>query len=261
LIERTLGQYVSASNRFQEACLRATDRLHLTDQIGRELQSRYGYNEIDEFLGTFGIAPPKDVTVNSKWVYSKAALAKTPEAKLLEIASELELAVKGVAIMDPTPPRNWADTKLFRLFISHISKDKDKATRLKACLVPHGITGFVAHEDIHPTLQWQGEIERALRTMDAFIAVLTPGFSASVWTQQEIGFAIGRGVKIISFKMGEDPTGFLSREQALPRKKRTAEEIAKEIGMLLAKDARTADRLLEAIASKQTHDSLDDVPF
>jgi hypothetical protein len=47
--------------------------------------------------------------------------------------------------------------------------------------------------------------------MDAFLAIHTPGFKDSFWTQQEIGFAVGRGVKIISFKMGEDPTGFISK--------------------------------------------------
>jgi hypothetical protein len=57
--------------------------------------------------------------------------------------------------------------------------------------------------------------------MDAFLAIHTEGFSKSVWTQQEIGFAGARGVKIISFKMGEDPTGFISKHQALPRLNRT----------------------------------------
>jgi hypothetical protein len=252
------------NNSLEGAAVRVSERLDLTDQIGRELQSRYSYTEIDEFLGAFGLDPPKNVTVNSKWVYSKAALAKVPETMLLKIASELELAVNGTAIGDPSPPRNWANTKLFRLFISHISADNTKATRLKECLAPYAIAGFVAHEDIHPTLEWQSEIERALRSMDAFIAVLTPGFSKSVWTQQEIGFAIGRGVKVISFKMGEDPTGFLSREQALPRQKRTAEEVAKEIDMLLSHDARTADRLAgakESLKPRLAFDLEDDVPF
>jgi hypothetical protein len=54
----------------------------------------------------------------------------------------------------------------------------------------------VAHEDIHPTLEWQVEIERALYNMDAFLAIHTPGFKDSFWTQQEIGFAVGRGMKI-----------------------------------------------------------------
>jgi hypothetical protein len=87
----------------------------------------------------------------------------------------------------------------------------------------------------------------------------TPGFSASVWTQQEVGSAVGRGVKIISFKMGEDPTGFISKHQALARGQRTAEQIAKEIDALLSADELTAGKLL---AAKKTHGLVgDDIPF
>ena len=121
--------------------------------------------------------------------------------------------------------------------------------RLKGCLLPYGISGFVAHEDIHPTLEWQSEIERALFCMDGFIAIHTPGFSKSVYTQQEIGVAIGRSVKIISLKMGEDPVGFVSKQQALARRSRTAEEIAKEVDAILADDQLTTSRLAEAKSS------------
>jgi hypothetical protein len=133
----------------------------------------------------------------------------------------------------------------------------------------YAISGFVAHEDIHPTLEWQKEIERALFTMDAFLAIHTPGFKDSFWTQQEIGFAVGRGVKIISFKMGEDPTGFISKQQALARQRRTAEEIAKEVDALLALDELTADKLKSAKITYGViardgpfiNDLSDDIPF
>ncbi len=113
---------------------------------------------------------------------------------------------------------------------------------------------------IHPTLEWQIEVERALYAMDAFIAIHTKGFSQSFWTQQEIGFAVGRGVKIIPFSMGEDPTGFISKRQALPRRRRLAEEIAKEIDGLLSDDALTAAKLR---AAKQANGlgEFDDIPF
>jgi hypothetical protein len=117
---------------------------------------------------------------------------------------------------------------------------KDEATRLKGCLAPYAINGFVAHEDIHPTLEWQTEIERALYAMDAFIAIHTPGFSASIWTQQEIGFAVARGVKIISFKMGEDPTG---------------------LDALLSADRLTAGKLLTAKKAYGVAVTDDDIPF
>jgi len=96
--------------------------------------------------------------------------------------------------------------------------------------------------------------------MDGFIAIHTPGFSNSFWTQQEIGFAVGRGTKIISFRMGEDPTGFISKQQALARRDRTAEEIAREIDALLAEDARTSDRLRDAKASASS-DLSDNLQF
>ena len=57
-------------------------------------------------------------------------------------------------------------------------------------------------------------------------------------------------VKVISFKMGEDPTGFISKHQALPRQNRTAEQIAKEINSLLLSDPRTKDRLAEAMEAR-----------
>jgi hypothetical protein len=216
--------------------VKVSERLALIDKIGRELQSRFTFSELDDYLTASGIAHPQNVAANSKWVYSRAALTPLPLSKIVEIADDLGIGAQGAAL---NAPANWSGTNLFRLFISHISKEKIKATRLKECLAPYGVTGFVAHEDIHPTLEWQDEITRALFHMDAFIAMHTPGFSASVWTQQEIGFAVARGVKIISLKMGEDPTGFISRRQALPRLKKTAEEIAKEIDELLSQDPLT----------------------
>lgn len=148
-----------------------------------------------------------------------------------------------------------------RVFISHISEHKDKATRLKTCLTPYGISGFVAHEDILPTLEWQHEIERALYAMDAFIAIHTKGFSQSFWTQQEIGFAYARGVKIISLKMGEDPTGFISKQQALARRDRTAEQIAEEVDALLADDERTAMKLANAKNARGIMPPAGEIPF
>ena len=242
--------------------MRVSEKLAIVDRIARELQSRFTYDEIDSFLAEFEIAPPENVGVNSKWVYSKAALSGAPLSDIARIAEDLGMKPIAHTVASFSPPRNWHGTKDFRLFVSHIAKDKDKATRLKACLEPDAISGFVAHEDIHPTLEWQREIERALHCMDAMVAIHTPGFSNSYWTQQEIGFALGRGAKVISFKMGEDPTGFISRHQALARRGRQAEEIAEEIDTLILEDELTKDRLLEAKTERERAiETTDDIPF
>lgn len=226
--------------------VKVSDRLALIDKIGRELQARFSYGEIDAYLAAFSIKPPLNVTANSKWVYSKAALRDVSLGKLAAIASDLDLGGLGQIAAQQLPPANWRGVSDFRLFISHISAEKQKATRLRQTLAPFKISGFVAHEDVHPTLEWQSEIERALFCMDAFVAIHTRGFSASCWTQQEVGFAVARGVKIISLKMDEDPTGFISKHQALPRLSRTADEIAREIDKLLSEDPLTKDRLAAA---------------
>ena len=243
------------------ASLRVSEKLALIDKVGRELQGRFRYEEIDTFLAEYGLKGPSDITVNSKWFYAKAALSGVPDDVLLRIAEELDVDVPGTKPPAARPPRNWVGTTDFRLFVSHISQHKDKAARLKACLHSFAINAFVAHDDIHPTLEWQSEIERALGTMDAFLAMHTDGFSKSCWTQQEIGYAVCRRVKIISLKMGnEDPAGFISKHQALPRQGRSAEAIAQHLNELLADDPATGS-MLEAAKRARGFNPDDNIPF
>ncbi|MEO1660095.1 MAG: toll/interleukin-1 receptor domain-containing protein [Pseudomonadota bacterium] len=226
-------------------------RLELISIIGRELQDRYTYTDLYAYLAAFGVPKVEDGATYSKWVYTKEALASADQETILNVARDLDLLTgedvpTSAQKESADPPRNWNDTNQFRLFISHISKDKQIALKLSRALAGYDINGFVAHENIHPTALWEDEILKALNTMDALVAVHTKGFSESTWTQQEIGVALGRGMKVISFKMGEDPTGFLSRRQALARRNRNAEEIAAQISQLLFEDERTKIKLASA---------------
>lgn len=234
--------------------MRGSQRLQLISDIARALQSRFVTTDINAFFDGHGLAHSGETMVSSKWAYAKDILAKAPDTELLEIAEDMGVVVPPAVVGQALPPQIWRDRSKFRLFISHISVDKGKATRLRDCLAAHGIAGFVAHEDIEPTLEWQVEIERALHSMDCFLAIHTPGFSKSNWTQQEIGFAVARDVKIISLEMGELPTGFISKHQALPRRRRTAEQIANEVAAILRADGKTRVRFLECLAEA-------DVPF
>jgi len=244
--------------------LKVSDRLAAVDTIARTLQSRYTYTEIDTYLAAFDIpSPPNDHgSFNSKWVYSKTALKSVPLETIGKIADDLGLGALAQVSAQANPPEIWKRSADFRLFVSHLSKDKNHAMRLRDCLKQYGISAFVAHEDINPTLEWQTEIERALFAMNALVAIHTLGFSASYWTQQEVGFALGRGIKVISFRMGEDPKGFISKRQALSRQGRTAEQIAAEIHNLLAADEQTGGKLSEAQRLRGIHFSqTTDLPF
>jgi hypothetical protein len=112
----------------------------------------------------------------------------------------------------------------FRVFLSHRSDVKQSTARLKDRLQLFGISAFVAHKDISPTREWQDEIENALASMDAFAALMTPEFHESDWTDQEVGFALCRGVPIIPVNLGRNPYGFFGKFQALVGTWETAPE-------------------------------------
>jgi hypothetical protein len=113
-----------------------------------------------------------------------------------------------------TAERIWG-REGYRVFLSHKAEVKAEAAGLKERLAVFGVSAFVAHKDIHPTKEWQDEIENALASMDAFVALLTKEFHESYWTDQEVGYALGRGVPLIAAKLERDPYGFIGRFQAL----------------------------------------------
>ena len=122
----------------------------------------------------------------------------------------------------------------FRVFISHLTENKESATYLKRFLAQYGIDCFVAHEDIEPTQLWQTEIEKALASMDLLCAILTPNFYQSKWCDQEVGIALGRSIPTLSIKKGADPHGFIGKYQAI-KAKETADAVAKDVFVTICK--------------------------
>jgi hypothetical protein len=104
--------------------------------------------------------------------------------------------------------------------------------------------------DIEPTKKWQDEIELALSTADALVAILTPGFHESKWTDQEIGFAMGRSLPILGIRLGEDPYGFLAREQAIQGVGVSEEKLARAIFNVFVKNKQTQKRMAESLVSR-----------
>jgi hypothetical protein len=155
-------------------------------------------------------------------------------------------------------PSFWAPGR-FRLFISHCSRVKESAHKLKAALAKFGIAAFVAHDDIEPTREWQGEIESALRTMDALCAILTPDFVSSKWCDQEVGMAIGRSKLVVPLRAGADPHGFLGKYQGLNTKAVSAEQLSERLFDVLIRNPqsapRMADALIEMMESSNSWDS------
>ena len=77
---------------------------------------------------------------------------------------------------------------------------------------------------------------------------------------KEIGFSLGRNIKIISLRMDEDPKGFISKHQAILRRGRNASGVAEEINTILINDFMTKDRMNEVRSIYQTKED-DEIPF
>jgi TIR domain len=130
--------------------------------------------------------------------------------------------------------RIWTENS-YRIFLSHKAEVKKETSQIKDRLALFGFSCFVAHEDIHPTMQWQDEIENALATMDAFVALMTDNFHESEWTDQEVGYAFARGIPIVAVRLGRNPYGFIGKFQGLASRWETA---AIDVAKILIKQER-----------------------
>lgn len=164
----------------------------------------------------------------------------------------------GIAVAFPDC---WNDQGL-RVFISHSSANKAEAKALSDLLLPYGIKGFVAHEDIEPNRDWIEQIKRALFTCDVLIALVTADFKTSSWTNQEVGFVYARRQLIVAVRIPDDPRGLLATTQAL-----TSHAVdgacASQLLDIFTEDARTQARfttaLCEALAQSTSYRQAIDV--
>lgn len=141
-------------------------------------------------------------------------------------ARDIERALRLAGLEDPPVPSGSDATDLWhppdapRVFISHRSQEKLVAEEMKRSLGYYGFASFVAHSEITPTREWRLEIQRALRSCDLLIALVTKEFHGadSMWVDQEVGWVLGRDLAIVAVSLdGTNPKGFLESYQAVKR--------------------------------------------
>jgi len=169
---------------------------------------------------------------------------------ILKLIDKLENKKKSVK--ERNDDINLWERNKFKIFLSHKAKDKVEATKLKENLSLYGIDCFVAHQDIEPTREWQEEIEKALNSMDMLIALITNKFLNSYWTNQEVGWALGRGIKVIPVNLGENPKGFIAKYQVLTTNKiNLHENLLKHI----MKDEKMIDIYINSLSKCNSFDN------
>jgi hypothetical protein len=147
-------------------------------------------------------------------------------------------------------------------FLSYSHHDKELAGRIKTRLERFGFDGFLAHEDIAPSEDWEKEILRQLQACDVFVAVLTDYFDESDWTHQEIGIAYGRGPIMpimVPVSVDSKPVGFFKRFQAVSLDPEDLEDACRKIAKSVAdKNEKLGVEIRSAlIGSLESADSFD----
>lgn len=126
------------------------------------------------------------------------------------------------------------------VFISYAEEDKILAGKIKNQLEELGFKAFLAHEDIEPTARWRDRIISDLTTAHIFLALMTKEYIRKQYTEQECGFALALGKRILSICVDVKPTemGFCSEFQGAIFKKGEEEKILdfikKQLGSTLA---------------------------
>ncbi len=178
----------------------------------------------EDFMGLIPLDGQQDTLSKLREDLNKAASAASDEyvnAVHFEYLDEDDPIISSASSLStpPTSPevisRLWS-TNCIKLFISHRDTHKAEAYKLAENLTEYGVSSFVAHDSIEPDEEWQSEIEKALQSMDLLLVFITEDLFDSAWTNQEIGFALGKKVPIVSIKLGtKDPVGFISKKQAI----------------------------------------------
>jgi hypothetical protein len=117
---------------------------------------------------------------------------------------------------------------LFRLFLSHATSDVGDVGAVARALDELGPSCFVAGDNIPRTTEWLPRIVDELLRCDALVVFISSATRASLWVDQEVGFALGRRKRVIPVRLepgGPDPHGFLARYQALDAPRGPAESV------------------------------------
>lgn len=202
------------------------------------------WTTIDIILEQLGL-PTQDEWQGSKSSYVMTMAKSASDEALTQLADYI-----GVDADPDTPainPKFWSDHN-FRIFISHLSSHQKFAGSIQDEFSKFGISCFVAHKDVEPTKEWQNEIESALLTCDALVALLHDGFHASRWTDQEIGFVMGRKKPAFTVRLGETPYGFIGRFQAFDGTKKTPKELVLDIFNALLTNKETSGPIALCLA-------------
>jgi hypothetical protein len=143
-------------------------------------------------------------------------IAEAGDETLIDLHAYL-LGEDAAPGMQQASDRPWGSNPV-AVFVSHRHEDAEFVAQVRDVLSKfYGIDAFVAHNDINPSAAWRATIRTALASCHFMVAVLHEKFHDSQWCDQEVGWAMGRGVPIMPVRRqphtGQRFDGFLEEHQ------------------------------------------------
>ena len=234
--------------------LNPSERIQLVQSVRDALIAEWSV-QADLILRTYGL---QGLDLDTEWVdYDpnvdiRRQVTEADDEVLLAIAEHLwpgEVSVSTAQQDDSAASRLWRAEHV-RVFISHMAEHQEFAAAVDQELRTYKIHGFVAHTSIEPDSEWQAEIETALRSCQAFVGLLHPGFAERTWTQQEVGWALGRDLAICMVDLGEIPTGFRARHQAERGDPESAATTARRILVSLSRSRQVGSEVSSKVLAE-----------
>lgn len=196
LTKKIIGMGETNGFFFLEEYKKEKDLLYEEDYNGELVHIRFSYDSILKFIKN----------LDEETVYDMYKDQFPEDAK--KEFSENKIDLYTYKIINTEVPDFW-EKDCLRVFVSHSVKNYQFAKKLKDELKNSSISCFIAHKDIKPTTQWQAEIEKALNSMELMVTIITEDFKKSWWTNQEVGFALGRKIPIVCIKLKQDQKLYL----------------------------------------------------
>ncbi len=228
------------------------ERIAVITESARLLETR-DWPELDLILGQHEL-PISDNGYGNKFQYVIEMIQREPDAKL----QLLHTYLTGGEQEPPAEAQPWAPWKL-RLFASHLAAHQAFVGQVAESLTYSGVSAFVAHTSIEASAEWQDVIETGLRTCDAMVVFLHPGFHESNWCDQEVGFVLATRKPILIIRFDDlTPYGFMGKYQAIKGDGRSHFAVASTIADWLVASPtaqeRMTDGLVQALDESPSYD-------
>lgn len=134
------------------------------------------------------------------------------------------------------------DFEPIKIFLSHSSKEKALAGKIKEQLEDYGFEVFLAHSDILGGENWSLSLVREIKRCDLFLILLSKEFHRADYTDQEVGIAYCLKKPILPLSIdGTLPYGFMSKYQSLKAKDGTIADLNFELAVTIYVHLRKTD--------------------